>query len=166
MDVHTTLEELTRLVEEARAVPMSTSALVNRSEVLSLLAELRDQLPEELHHADLVLADREAVVAEGRAEAVRVLAEARGEAARLVEETEVVARARALAREVTEGAEVEAARLLAEADDYVDRKLAEFEIVLERTAAQVSHGRDRLAGRRAADLATLPHADLLEGAES
>jgi hypothetical protein len=44
-------------------------------------------------------------------------------------------------------AKAEAERLLAEADDYVDRKLGEFEIALDKLTAQVRRGREHLAAR-------------------
>ena len=165
MDVHDKLDEITQVVQEARAMPMSASALVNRGELLDLLADLRHLIPEELHHADLVLSDREAVVAEGRAEAERLVQVAREEAARMVEETEVVQRAERHAEQVRSDADAEATRLLSQADDYVDRKLAEFEILLDRLQQQVGKGRSRLAERRAADLDELPHAGLDAGPE-
>ena len=37
----------------------------------------------------------------------------------------------------------------AEVDDYVDTKLANFEVVLDKTLAAVSRGRDKLRGRTA-----------------
>ena len=55
MDVHDKLDQITALMEDARAMPMSASALVNRAEVIGLLDELRDLLPEQLHDADLLL---------------------------------------------------------------------------------------------------------------
>jgi hypothetical protein len=103
VDVHDKLDELVRLVEDARAMPMSASALVNRAEVLELLAELGQLMPEQLDQADLLLADREAVVEQGRAEAARLVALAEAEHDRLVEETEVVRAARERA-EADEGA--------------------------------------------------------------
>lgn len=148
MDVHDKLDELVRLVEDARAMPMSASALVNRAEVLELLAELGQLMPEQLDQADLLLADREAVVEQGRAEAARLVALAEAEHDRLVEETEVVRAARERAQIVENDAKAEAERLLAEADDYVDRKLGEFEIALDKLAAQVRRGREHLAARR------------------
>lgn len=159
MDVHDKLDEITRLVEEARAMPMSASALVNRSDVLGLLDELRELLPEELHHADLLLSDREAVVAQGQAEADQLLAQAQSEHDRLVEDTEVMRSARARAAQVQEQAHADATQLLADADDYVDRKLGEFEVVLDRVGQQVRRGREHLAER-----AETSHPDLVNSA--
>jgi F0F1-type ATP synthase membrane subunit b/b' len=148
VDVHDKLDEIVRLVEDARAMPMSSSALVNRAEVLELLAQLGELLPEQLDQADLLLADREAVVEQGRSEAARIIEQAQEEHDRLVEETEVVQAARERAARVEAQAKAEAERLLAEADDYVDRKLGEFEIALDKLTAQVRRGREHLAARR------------------
>ncbi|KQX69571.1 hypothetical protein [Angustibacter sp. Root456] len=153
MDVHDKLDEITQYVEDARAMPMSASALVNRVELLGLLDELRELLPEELHHADLLLSDREAVVEQGRAQAEQLLAEAQTEHDRLVEQTEVVRAARERAAEVQQHAQAEATRLLEEADDYVDRKLGEFEVALDKLSQQVQRGREHLSQRSAVDRA-------------
>ena len=151
MDVHDKLDQITALMEDARAMPMSASALVNRAEVIGLLDELRDLLPEQLHDADLLLSDREAVVAQGRSQAEQLLAKAQAEHDRLVEQTQVMTAARERAAALQLTAQAESQRLLAQADDYVDRKLAEFEIALDKLTQQVHRGRARLVERRAED---------------
>jgi len=151
VDVHDKLDQITALLEDARAMPMSASALVNRAEVLGLLDELRDLLPEQLQHADLLLSDRAAVVEQGRSQAEQLVSAAHVEHDRLVEQTEVLATARERAAAVQLAAEAESGRLLAQADDYVDHKLGEFEIALDQVTQQVRRGRERLAGRRAQD---------------
>jgi cell division septum initiation protein DivIVA len=148
VDVPDKLDEHERLGEDAGAMRRSASALVSRAVVLELLAELGQLMPEQLDQADLLLADREAVVQQGRAEAARLVALAEAEHDRLVEETEVVRAAHERAQIVENDAKAEAERLLAEADDYVDRKLGEFEIALDKLAAQVRRGREHLAARR------------------
>ena len=57
MDVHDKLDELISTVENARAMPMSASCIVNRGEVLGLLEEVRGLLPEEFRHAQMLLAE-------------------------------------------------------------------------------------------------------------
>ncbi len=151
MDVHDKLDQISALVEDARAMPMSASALVNRAELLGLLDDLRELLPAQLHDADVLLSDRAAVVDQGRAQAEQLVAQARAEHDRLVEETAVVVSARERADAVLSAAQSESQRLLTQADDYVDRKLGEFEIALDQLMAQVRRGRERLAERQAAD---------------
>jgi hypothetical protein len=61
-----------------------------------------------------------------------------------VERTEVVREARRVAQTVVDDAEASARQLRHEAEDYVDQKLAAFEVVLERTLQAVEKGRERL----------------------
>jgi F0F1-type ATP synthase membrane subunit b/b' len=116
-----------------------------------LIDELRELLPEEFHHAELLLADRESVVTEGRQEAERIVAEAYATRDRLVSETEVVAESLRVAEANVAAAADEARSMRDEVDDYVDTKLANFEVVLTKTLAAVERGRDRLRERAVSD---------------
>lgn len=147
MDVYDKLDELTALVENARSMPMSASCVLNRGEVLALIEEVRALMPEEFRHAQLLLADRESVVDEGRREAQRVIERAEEERLALTSETEVVSEARQQAERIRTAAMDEARTMREEVDDYVDTKLANFEVVLEKTLTAVHRGRDKLRGR-------------------
>lgn len=148
MDVQAKLDEIVALIEGARAMPMSASCIVNRGELLGQLDELRDLLPAELSEAAGILRDREAVVDEGRQEAERILEEARVERGRLVAKAEVVREAAKEADRLLAEARSDAERMRAEVDDYVDAKLANFEVVLNKTLAAVERGRAKLGGHQ------------------
>jgi len=150
-DVDRKLEQLAELVENARAMPMSASCIVNRTEVLSLIDELRALMPSEVREAQFLLGDRESVISEGRVEADAIIAAAHVERARLVSETEVMTLATAESERVVAEARDEAASMRREVDDYVDQKLATFEVVLTKTLTAVERGRERLHGRIDAD---------------
>lgn len=151
MDVHDKIDELASILENARSMPMSASCIVNRAETLALVEELRELLPEEFQHAELLLSDREAVVEQGRSQAEQLLESARHEHDRLVEQSEVVRSARERAAQVQLSARAESTRLLREADDYVDLKLGDFEITLDKLLSQVQRGREHLASRAGED---------------
>lgn len=151
MDVHAKLDEITALVETARAMPMSTSCLVNRAELLGELDELRRLLPGEVQEARTVLDDRAAILDEARQEAEELLADAEEERARRVADSEVVREATEQAERLVAVAEERAARTRAEIEDYVDRKLANFEVVLHKTLQAVARGRSKLSGRHELD---------------
>lgn len=151
MDVHDKLDELTAVLEDARSMPMSASCIVNRAELLALVDEIRALLPEELAHADLLLQEREAILAESRQEAQKIVDAAYDEQDRLVSDTEVMREAAARAAEERRAASEEAHGLRSEVDDYVDTKLANFEVVLSRTLAAVKRGRETLRQQEAAD---------------
>ena len=146
MDLHEKLDELTGMVEQARSMPMSASCVVNRGEVLELLAEIKALLPEEFRHAQMLLADRESVVDEGRREAQRLINLAEEQRLAMTSETEVVSEARRQAHRIRSDAVDEAETMRREVDDYVDTKLANFEVVISKTLAAVQRGRARLHG--------------------
>jgi regulator of protease activity HflC (stomatin/prohibitin superfamily) len=141
------LDEFVAMVENARAMPMSASCIVNRNEMLEAVEELRKALPEELRKARSLLRDRASVIEEGKAEVGVILAEAESERARLVSRTEVVKEATREAERLVAAANSESDRMRREVDDYVDGKLANFEIVLNRTLHAVEHGRNKINGR-------------------
>ena len=147
MDVDQKLEELSVLIEEAKAVPLSASCMVNRAVVLDLIDDIRDALPSSLSDADQLLAEREAVVSEGRREADRLIAEAREEQLRMLSQHEVylvaVAESEALRGETFD----EVTRMRRETDDYIDARLATFEITLHKPLTAVERGRDKLRGQ-------------------
>jgi F0F1-type ATP synthase membrane subunit b/b' len=145
------LDALTDIVERARAMPMSSSVLVNRNEALDLIDELREALPTQLTRADEVLSDADHVLEGAQAEAEDIIRTARERAAQLVDEQQVVLQAEARARETVAEAEATAAKLRREADDYCDRRLAEFEIDLGKIITQVQAGRAKLADRLGED---------------
>jgi len=138
------LEELVALIERAKSMPLSSSAIIARDEVLGLLGEAIAELPGELARARRLLQDRDEVRARAELEAAELLDEARAQAAHLVQRTEVVRQARNHAERLVADAQSEGRRIRHEADDYVDRKLAAFEIVLDRTVRTVQAGRARL----------------------
>ena len=162
VDVHAKLAEIRQAVEQARSMPMSASAVVNRAELLQLLDELRDGMSSAFGEADRVLSERDAVVEDGRKEAERILEDARNERERIVSDTEVFRVAKRRADDVLEQARTEADELRKETDDYVDGRLATLEISLERTMEEVKRGRERLAGRSALDSLTGDEVDKIK----
>jgi cell division septum initiation protein DivIVA len=141
VDIEAVLDELVGIVEHAKSMPLSSSAIITRDEVLALLDLARSALPVELQRARRILVDCDELRASAAREAAEVLDEARAQAAYLVQRTEIVRQARHHADRVVEDAETEGRKIRHEADDYVDRKLAAFEIVLDRTMRTVQAGR-------------------------
>ena len=141
------LDAIVEAVSKARAMPMSSSVLVSRAELLDLVAQAKVALPSQLVEADEVLAQVEARRSEATVQAERLLAEARREAAELVAQESVTKDALAEAERIRAEAEEDAERMRREADDYCDRRLADFEIDLGRVLAQVQAGRAKLAER-------------------
>lgn len=141
------LDEIVTAVAGARSMPMSASCVVNRAELLALLEELRAALPGSLARAQELIGDREQLVAEAQEEAERILESARAHRGSLISDTEVARESREEADRILAEAGREAEEIRAQADDYVDSKLANFEVVLTKTIGSVDRGREKLLGR-------------------
>lgn len=148
-DAQELLARVATLIGNARPVPLSASAMINKEEILELLDEALERLPDELREARWLRKEREEYLAKMRSDGDEILDAARAHAERMVQRTEVVKASEHRARRIIEGAESEARRLRLECEDFCDQKLAGFEIVLERTLKLVNQGRQKL---QAADL--------------
>ena len=155
-DVGELLRRIAELVANARPMPLSASVMINRDEVLELVEEAADRLPEELRQARWLLRERDEFLATVQRQGDDILDQSRVQAERMVQRTEVVRAAQHTARRTVEEAEADARRLRHEAEDYCDQKLAQFEVVLDRTMRTVQAGRERLQGT--ADIAGPPDA--------
>jgi cell division septum initiation protein DivIVA len=143
-DAETLLRRVNDMISGAKSMPLSSSVMISRDEVLELLEEAVTRLPEELRQARWLLREREEFLAKVQAEADDILAAARARAERMVQRTEIVREAKLVARNTVQDARDVASRLKHEAEDYCDQKLAGFEIVLERTTKTVQAGREKL----------------------
>ncbi len=151
MDVKELIDQLRSMIEGARSMPMSSSAVVNRGDVLALITELEKTLPGAFAQSNRVVAERDAMLADAQARAARIVEEAGFERDRLVSDTDVYRIALRKAEELRSGTVSECEALRHETDEYVDTRLANFEITLTKTLEAVTRGRDRLQGRHQLD---------------
>jgi len=143
-DTEGSLMKMRELLESSGTVPFSSSPRVNRDDLLTLIDDALENLPEELKHARWLLKERNEFLAKAAREADQIIESARVQAERMVERDEVVRAARRHADALVEDAESRSRALQHEAEDYVDQRLAAFEVVLDRTMATVKRGREQL----------------------
>ena len=147
-------------------MPMSASAIVHREDVLDLIDRARQAVPMAVHRAEGIVADADAVLAEGREESERIIRRAHDEAERLVSAENVVRMANDRADEIIKAAEDRSSQLRRGADDYCERTLGALETELDRVAEQVRAGRDVLAGRLSSQTDSVEIADPAPRADS
>nr|WP_202122487.1 cell division initiation protein [Streptomyces sp. BA2] len=127
-------------------MPMSASCVVNRADLLSMLEEVRQALPGSLAQAQELIGGREQLVEQARQEAERIIETAHAERGSLISDTEVARNSQGEAERILAEARQAADEVRVEADDYVDSKLANFEVVLTKTLGSVGRGREKLLG--------------------
>ena len=141
------LEALRETLDGARTMPMSSSVVVNKTDLAHLLDELEESVARALGEAHQVLRQRDELVAAGEAEVESMLRDARLERDRLVADTEVFHSALREADRVRIDAADEGRALREDAESYVAERLATFEETLDTTLEAVRRGRDKLTAR-------------------
>ena len=142
--VEAILREARDIIENARAMPLSASSMVNKEELLEMIDEAMRRMPDDLRNARWLLKEREEFLAKVTREGDEILELARSRAERLVQRTEVVRTAEQKARQLVETAREESRRMRLETEDYCDQKLKNFESTLGQAKDVIATGRRKL----------------------
>lgn len=146
MDVVENIEAAIAIVEEARSVPLSASCVINRSEMLKLLDQIKASFPNDLAKAIAIQRDKETIIEDAHSQADAIMQQARDEVSRLVEQTTIVSSARKEAKRILAEAKADSDRDREEIEEYIDSRLANLEVILNKTLDVISKGRDQLSG--------------------
>lgn len=143
-DILDIVDDLIVHLHEAKTMPLSTNALVDREGILGMLERLRAILPDELRAARWMVREREAFIARTNEKAREIVDKARAEADELVSDSNIVAEAVEEANILVRRAEGEARRLRLEAEDEIEGKLQRVETLLVDLMSQVHASREEL----------------------
>jgi len=143
-DIEATLERVREAIDTARPVPLSASVMVNREELLQQVDAVLENLPDEFRKARWVLKEREEVIDRARRESQEIIAESREEANKIVSQQEIVKKAARTAQNLIDEAKDAARAKILDAEDYIDQKLGQFEVALNKTLDTVGTARRRL----------------------
>ena len=121
------LDQIEILVDLARVVPLSANVVLNKAEILDLVRQAKEALPDDLVAANAVVSD---------ADAVLIRADSAAEAA--------VAEAGAKATSVLDDARAKADTVLAEAQDEANRTVARANEEAQRTGQRASQEAERM----------------------
>lgn len=158
-DAETWLRRAIDIVANAPTMPLSSSPRIDRDEVVELLDRALASMPDELRQARWMLKERQEFVNKTRREANEMLEAARVQAERMVQRTEVVRAAETRARQVVDTAETDARRLKLETEDFLDQRLASFEILLDKLGKTVGAGRQKLSIGNASEALSMEELD-------
>lgn len=135
MDLIQLIEEMEDLLDGASTVPFSKKVMVDADEVLEILTEMREALPEEIKQAQWVTEEKERILteAEREADAIRKAAQkdaddmnkdAQKRFEALINEHDITRQAEKYGEEIVSKAEQNARVLKMQSITYVDEMLA------------------------------------------
>jgi cell division septum initiation protein DivIVA len=140
------LDDIESIVQEASGVPMRKGrAVVDRTDLLVMLDELRGSLPGELSEAEAIRRECAAMVAAAEDEAGRIIQEAHRTAEARVEDTEIFRRAERRAGEALDRAERYAEEVEKGSEVYRDRVMGQLEGWFEDSLVSVGESRQELS---------------------
>ena len=125
-------EEFYNMIAEARGVPFTEKIMLDESDLVNLIEDLKNAIPREIKSATQVLeeqknivnkayADADRIVQQAKNEAERILGVAQAEADAKIQQEEVVKQANAVAEEIKTNALRYQEETKAAADDYALR---------------------------------------------
>jgi len=138
------LAELEEIVEKGNAVPFSSKALIDPEEIIEIIDEIRDSLPEELTEAKKIVAERKKIISTAQSEAEHMKAEAEKRLKELIDTNEVTKTATAQANEIMRNANASAKALKTGTQNYTDKLLYSFQLQLKVMNEKIEQNRREL----------------------
>jgi len=140
--VNELLDMLFDMVEEAKSVPLSGDrCMVERTEALDLIDEIRSAFPMELAEARKLIAARNDYLASAKREGDLIIQQAQEKAKQMLAEDQIMAAAKRESEEVRREAETKARELKQAANRYCDD-------VMHRTEEALSEAFDEIKKKR------------------
>jgi cell division septum initiation protein DivIVA len=135
VEIMAMLDRLEDAIAQATKVPLTGKVLLDPDELLSLMDEMRELLPQEIRDANRVARDREAILTEARDQAESTVREAQALAARLTAEHSVAQEAQKQADELIDQAKRVAREIRQNALEWADELFGRVQPDLEKVAA-------------------------------
>ena len=132
MAVNEILNEIENLVVDAKHLLFTNKSLVEETDLVRVVEDLRNELPLELKHAEEIVLEKQAILDAAQAEAARIVEQAKNYAAKLTDENAVVVQAQEKAKaimtqtqaqekEIMEKTMASSQQLRADADQYANQ---------------------------------------------
>lgn len=138
------LVRLEAMAREGVRLPLTARVVVDSRELLDILAQVRQSLPEEIRAAAALLAERDELLQRARQEADAIVAQARETVAQLADETAIAHEAQQRADQIVERSREVAKEIHRRALSYADEVLERLESHLQRTADNIRRHREEL----------------------
>lgn len=127
MEVIKLLEYLQEIFETSSKVPVTGKILVDKKEVMGIVDQIINYLPDELKKAQWVMEEKERILGEATEEASLMRKESMSMLKRQIENHDITKDAKARAEEVMSSAQKEAKLMRLNARDYADEILCQLE---------------------------------------
>ncbi|KXB92303.1 hypothetical protein HMPREF3182_00533 [Megasphaera hutchinsoni] len=138
------VEDLESIILNAKQMPFTNKKVVSEEEVLQIIDELKETLPEELVQSKQIIAEREKILADAKQHADNMIIQAKDYIAKLTEEHELVRQAQERAQQILAQANASSEELKGSSITYAGDVLKYVETTLEKTLFSIQQNRESL----------------------
>ncbi|MBQ9267862.1 MAG: ATPase [Clostridia bacterium] len=144
MEVLTLLEAIKDMMDRSATLPFSKKTLINKDEVLDVVKEIEEKLPDELKQAKWVKEERQKILLDAQKEANDLIKEAENRIISMIDEHEITKKAYEQKAEIIDSANAFSKDLIAGTKEYADGILADLENSLKEKLEVVKNNRKEL----------------------
>jgi vacuolar-type H+-ATPase subunit H len=144
MEISDIIDMIEDLVENASSVPLVGKIMLDKEDILSLIQDLRLNMPEEIKQAKWVKEHRQKILLDAQKEYETMIKEAESKTLELINENEITQRATEKANEIVANAQNAARELRINANRYADEVFESLENNLLEYAKSVHASRVEL----------------------
>lgn len=146
MNVLKLIDEIEDIIEAGSGLPFSNKVMVDQSEILEIIKEIRIKLPDEIKQAAWIKDERQRILAEAQRDADTLMEDAEYRLKELVDQDEVTKKASNRAEEIITKAQTNAKEIRIGAMEYADSLLLETQEGLKEIIELLNDNRKELRG--------------------
>lgn len=127
MEILDLLETIEQIISESKPMPFSKKKMVDETEILDVLDEIRDKLPDEIKQAKWISEERTRILQDAQKEREEVLREAEKRIIEMIDEHEITRQAEEKSLKIIEKAKLQSREISDGTREYADSVLAKAE---------------------------------------
>ncbi|MFT5873059.1 MAG: cell division septum initiation protein DivIVA [Clostridium sp.] len=139
MDVIKLLEYLQEIIESSSKIPVTGKSVINKKEILDIIDQVINHLPEEFKKAQWVCDEKERILVDAKKQAKIFEDETIDKIRRRVEKQDLVKEAQTRAEEIIAAAQRDAKIMRLGAKDYADEILSQLDKEIELKGQKMIH---------------------------
>ena len=136
MTVLDLLDELEEIVDTAPTVPLTGKVMLESSEVLEIVDDIKKALPEDVKQAKWLKDEKDRILAEAKDEYEKIILEAKKQAGFLVDNNDITLKAKKKADSISDAADDYSRVLKLKTYDYLDQMLYDMQEKVDQMNAR------------------------------
>jgi vacuolar-type H+-ATPase subunit H len=126
------LTEIEEICDTGTGVPLTNKIMVDKVEMLEILKDIRQALPEEIQQAQIVMTERQRILDDAEQDRQLLIKDAEKQAEMLVDQHEITQQAKQQASDLVANTEQQCMDLRLKTFEYMDKTLYDFQDLIDQ----------------------------------